>query len=296
MKGVIALVLAYAWACAGPASAAPALKDCAECPDLVAVAPGSFTRGATVGDVAADPGELPPHEVTVRRPFAIAATPVTVDQFAAFVAATGYALKGGCHTLTDEGWRVDPAANFRAPGFAQNGTHPAVCVSWNDAQAYVAWLSQLGGRRYRLPSEAEWELAARGGTATRNFWGDDDRDACLYANVNDIAAKNKTAKVAVNCDDGYLYTSPVARFRPNPFGLYDMIGNAWAWTADCWLGDYARSPRDGSAAEVAGCAERVLRGSSWTDTPGPVRINAREHRPPSARLSIVGFRVARDLE
>ena len=295
MKDVV-LALGALWVGASAAHAAPSVKDCAACPELVEIAPGSFTRGATPDDPAADIGEFPQHQVTVATGFAIATTPVTVDAFADFVAATGHVPDGGCHTLTDEGWRVDPGASWRAPGFAQDGTHPAVCVSWNDAQAYIDWLSRVGGRRYRLPSESEWELAARGGTSTRNFWGDDDREACLYANVNDLAAKNKTAKIAVHCDDGYLYTSPVARFRPNPFGLYDMIGNAWAWTADCWLGDYAQSPRDGRAADVEGCQERVLRGSSWTDTPGPVRINAREHRPPDARLSIMGFRVARDLE
>lgn len=93
-----------------------------------------------------------------------------------------------------------------------------------------------------------------------------------------------------------MLTSPVAWFRPNAFGLYDMIGNAWQWTADCWLGDYAKSPRDGGAAVAAPCTERVSRGGSWTDTPGPVRINAREHRAADARLSIVGFRVGRDME
>lgn len=280
---------------AGISFAAPA-RDCAQCPELVPIAPESFVRGAAVGDSAADPGEFPQHRVTVAEGFAVATTPVTVDQFAAFVAATRYHRAGGCHTLTDAGWRVDPTATWRAPGFAQDGSHPVVCVSWDDARAYAGWLSRMSGRRYRLLSEAEWELAARGGTATRNFWGDDDRQACLYANVNDIAAKNKTAKIGVNCDDGFLYTSPVARFRPNAFGLFDMIGNAWTWTADCWLGDYTGAPRDGSVADVSPCAERVLRGSSWTDTPGPVRINAREHRPPQARLSITGFRVARDLD
>jgi formylglycine-generating enzyme required for sulfatase activity len=278
------------------AASAASAKDCGRCPDLVTVAPGTFVRGATADDRAADPGEFPQHQVRVARAFAVATTPVTVDQFAAFVRATRYARADGCHTLTDQGWRVDPEATWRAPGFAQDGSHPVVCVSWHDARAYADWLSRESGRRYRLLTEAEWELAARGGTATRNFWGDDDAQACSYANVNDIAAKNKTAKIGVNCDDGFRHTSPVATFRPNPFGLYDMIGNAWTWTADCWLGDYTKAPRDGRAAEAPACAERVLRGSSWTDTPGPVRINAREHRPPDARLSIMGFRVARDVD
>jgi formylglycine-generating enzyme len=289
----VALAVAAALLAASAAHGAT-VKDCAECPELVPLAPGSFMRGARAGDAAADPGEFPRHRVTIAKPFAIAAKPVTVAEFKTFVEATGYRREGGCHTLTDQGWIVDADASWRTPGFAQEPSHPVVCVSWQDASAYIDWLSARAGRRYRLPSEAEWEYAARAGSAARNFWGDDDREACRYANVNDITAKNKTAKIGVNCTDGFMFTSPVGWFRPNKFGLYDMIGNAWAWIADCWAGDYAHAPRDGGAAEAAPCAERVLRGGSWTDTPGPVRINARERRAPDARLSIIGFRIARD--
>lgn len=271
------------------------VQDCGDCPRLIAVAPGSFERGALPGDSAADPGEYPRQRVTVAKPLAIGRTSITVGEFAAFVAATGYARLGGCYTLTLRGWMVDEAASWRAPGFAQTSEYPAVCVSWNDATAYVDWLSKRAGKRYRLPSEAEWEYAARAGTATRNFWGDDDWETCRFANVNDITAKNKTAKIGVNCNDGFLFTAPVASFLPNQFGLYDMIGNNWQWLADCWTGSYAGAPTDGSAVVSAHCDERVLRGGSWTDTPGPVRINAREHRAPDARLSIIGFRIARDM-
>jgi len=295
MRFLAVITGALALSSAGAAGETHVPNDCNDCPALVAIAPGSFERGALPDDRAADEGEFPRHRVTINKPFAIAQTAVTVGEFGAFVAATAYPHEGGCHTLTDDGWRADPKASWVDPGFAQTAKHPVVCVSWRDANAYVEWLSKRAGRAYRLLTEAEWELAARGGTATRNFWGDDDWATCRYANVNDITAKNKTAKVGVNCTDGFLYTAPVASFLPNQFGLYDMVGNAWQWTADCWLGDYARAPRDGSAVDVAGCKERVLRGGSWTDTPGPVRINAREHRQANERLSIIGFRVARDL-
>lgn len=272
------------------------LRDCADCPELVILPPGKFMRGAGEDDAAADASEFPRHEVRIASPFAIATTPVTAADFAIFVEATDYRIDGGCHTLTPEGWQVDKAASWRAPGFPQAPDHPVVCVSWHDAVAYAEWMSGKTGAAYRLPSEAEWEYAARGGTMGTNFWGDDDRLTCDYANVNDLTAKNKVAKVAEPCDDGFLHTSPVGSFRPNPHGLYDMVGNVWVWLADCWLGDYRLGPRDGRPGAAENCGIRALRGGSWTDTPGPIRIGAREHRLPEDRLSIVGFRLARDIE
>lgn len=291
---VVAFVLvAAATAASGDART---IRDCAGCPPLIAIAPGSFEMGAQPDDDAADEGEFPLHAVSIARGFAIGRAPVTVGEYAAFVEATGYATQRGCYALTQIGWKMDPAANWRRPGFAQSDDHPVVCVSWEDAEAYVGWLSLRSGRRYRLPSETEWEYAARGGTDGINFWGDDAGATCLYGNVNDLTAKNKVAKAAEPCTDGFLFTAPAGHFRPNPFGLHDVIGNAWQWVADCWLGDYRQTPRDGEAAEADPCEERVMRGSSWTDTPGPVRVGAREHGGAGARLAITGFRVARDLD
>lgn len=272
------------------------LRDCNDCPDLILLEGGSFMRGAAIGDPAADESELPRHEVTVAKPFAIAARQVTVQDYERFATATGHETGMGCYTFTDEGWRHDENADWRMPGFPQTPLDPVVCISWHDAMAYAAWMSARTGKTYRLPSEAEWEFAARGGFREGNFWGEDDTRICAYANVNDITAKNKTAKAAENCTDGFLYTSPAGHFRPNPFGLYDAIGNAWVWLADCWQGDYRASPRDGSAHLDNNCERRVLRGGSWTDTPGPVRIGARENRPPHGRYSIAGFRLARNAE
>ncbi|ABS64414.1 protein of unknown function DUF323 [Parvibaculum lavamentivorans DS-1] len=272
------------------------LRDCEDCPALVLLKPGSFMRGSLESDPAADEAEFPRHEVRILRPFAMAATAVTVAEFAAFIAATSHTPENGCHTLTADGWRLDPEANWRNPGFPQGPSHPVVCLSWHDATAYAAWMSEKTGKNYRLPNEAEWEYAARGGTAGTNFWGEDDRLACDYANVNDLTAKNKVAKVAEPCTDGFLHTSPVASFRPNPAGLYDMVGNAWVWLSDCWLGDYKLGPRDGTPATAVNCQIRALRGGSWTDTPGPVRIAARESRLAGERLAIAGFRLARDAD
>jgi formylglycine-generating enzyme required for sulfatase activity len=270
-------------------------RDCTGCPELILLEGGSFMRGAEMDDPAADESERPRHEVTIEKPFAIATRHTTVQDYAAFTAATGHETRPGCYTLTDEGWRMDESASWRAPGFPQTPLDPVVCVSWHDATAYAAWISARSGKAYRLPSEAEWEFAARGGIAEGNFWGSDTQ-ICAWANVNDITAKNKTAKAAENCTDGFLYTSPVGHFRPNPFGIHDAIGNAWVWLADCWQGGYSTSPRDGSAHRAENCGRRVLRGGSWTDTPGPVRIGARENRPPQGRYAIAGFRLARDAD
>lgn len=156
-------------------------------------------------------------------------------------------------------------------------------------------MSEKTGQPYRLPNEAEWEYAARAGTAGSNFWGEDPALACSYANVNDLTAKNKTAKVAEPCTDGYPFTSPVASFRPNSFGLYDAVGNVWVWLSDCWRGDYRRRRHSSEPDIGSDCSSRVLRGGSWTDTPGPFRIAARENRAPDERLSFAGFRLARDI-
>lgn len=271
-------------------------RDCDGCPLLVHLEKGSFTRGSANDDPSADESEHPRHKVTIEKPFAIAAHPVTLREYEAFVAATSRETGPGCYTLTDTGWRVDKNASWRAPGFPQTPLDPVVCISWHDATAYAAWLSSRTGKTYRLPSEAEWEFAARGGTTGENFWGEDSTLACVFANVNDLTAKNKVAKAAENCTDGFMHTSPVGHFQPNPFGLYDILGNAWVWLADCWQDDYTAAPRDGSAHVSNNCQNRVLRGSSWTDTPGPVRIGARENRPPEGRYSIAGFRLARDAD
>ncbi|MGK2741554.1 formylglycine-generating enzyme family protein [Tepidicaulis sp. LMO-SS28] len=264
-------------------------------PAFVAVPGGSFLMGSAADDPAADPSEFPQRRIALS-PFHLAALPVTRGDYAAFIEATGYETAGGCWTLTDEGWRQDETAGWDAPGFRQDASHPAVCVSWQDAQAYIAWASERDGRNYRLPSEAEWEYAARGGMSGLNGWGDDERRACDFANVNDLTAKNKTAKAAELCDDGFLYTSPAGHFLANGFGLYDMQGNTWEWTGDCWAETLSALPEDGAARQEEGCTLRTRRGSSWTDSPGPVRLAARQGDAASLRTSFTGFRLAFDRE
>ncbi len=273
-------------------SVSQAAPDCADCLKFETIQPNTFIMGSDVQGRQMGPDELPAVEVTITEPFMIAVTQVTRAQFSVFAEETGHRPRLGCWTYTQYGWAQDEKANWRDPGFAQTETDPVVCVSRDDALAYIDWLSSRDGRRYRLPSEAEWHLASAANLATP-FWGT-QYDICDFGNVPDLTSKNKTAKAGEPCSDGALYTAPVASYKPNPNGLFDMIGNAWEWTSDCWTGSYEGLPSDGSPLTDAACAEFTLRGHSWTDAPGPVRPQTRYSLSPAARQSMVSFRIALD--
>jgi len=171
-------------------------------------------------------------------------------------------------------------------------------VNYEDAKAYTAWLSRKTGHSYSLPSEAEWEYAARAGTTTARYWGASADDACGYANVRDRTSKrvNKFNWPSHDCDDGYVQIAPVGSFVANGFGLHDMLGNVWEGTADCWHGSYAGAPPDTNVWKSGDCRRGILRGGSWFDGPWEVRSADRY------RLGIrnqdyyfVGFRIARTL-
>lgn len=191
---------------------------------------------------------------------------------------------------------MDSGRSFDSPGFSQTDVHPATCVNWRDAVAYSEWLSKHTGRKYRLPTEAEWEYVARGGSRTARFWGDDPVPACSYANVGDRSLKQLLPRSDHHeCDDAHLYTAPVGTLRPNSFGVYDMLGNVWEWVQDCW-GRLASTPADGSAVLTGNCAGRVMRGGAWNSSPNDARSAQRAGLPITARYSHFGFRVARELE
>jgi len=265
---------------------------CADCLQLQTIQPDTFVMGFDIQGRQMGPDEAPAVKVTIANPFMMGVTQVTRAQFAVFAEATGHTPRLGCWTYTQYGWAQDQTATWRDPGFPQSDTDPVVCVSRTDAQAYLTWASARDGKPYRLPSEAEWHLASAANLPTP-FWGT-QYDICDFGNVPDLTSKNKTAKAGEPCSDGALYTAPVATYKPNPNGLFDMIGNAWEWTADCWTGSYEGLPRDGSPLADPGCAEYALRGHSWTDAPGPVRPHTRYSLSPVARQSMVGFRVAAD--
>lgn len=260
-------------------------------PETILLPGGSITIGAHPDDPAASPDEFPRRDISVSA-FHLMTHQVTRGAFAEFVRASGYSVPSGCRTLTDDGWLEDREANWAQVGFPQDDAHPVTCVSRDDALAYARWLSDTTGESFRLPSESEWAYAARGGRADY-FWGD-SHTVCDYGNVNDLTAKNKVAKVAEHCDDGALYTSPVATYQPNPFGLYDVIGNVWEWLADCAETDLSAVPPNGRPHQSETCERFALRGHSWTDAPGPVRLETRYALPSDARQSITGFRLARD--
>ena len=254
-------------------------------PELVLVKAGRFQMGSPEHErkVALAAGarpnwlarETPQRWVGIERPFALGRYPVTVGEWRAFADASG--------------WRPGGAVDWAAPGFTQDDSHPVVGVSWDDAQAYLAWLSGRTGARYRLPSEAEWEYACRAGTRTAFSFGD-AIDTSL-ANYDGNFAWNGGPRGA--CRGG---TTPVTRFPPNPWGLHDMHGNVWEWVQDRMHDDYAGAPCDGSAWEEGGDrVRRVLRGGCWLYSPHYLRSALRNAFSAAMSNDIVGFRVARDL-
>jgi len=271
-------------------------SDCSECPVMRSIPAGSFMMGTAVADRMPDPtsgrpnaNEEPQHAVTIAQPFAMGKYEVTVAEFAAFVAATGYKASQGCIQLRDGPGRLrmDPNLDWRNPGFAQAGNDPVVCISLDDALAYAAWLSDKTGYNYTIPSEAQWEYAAKAGTTGRYFWGDDASKACAYANVN-------FKQEPPPCDDGYPDVAPVGQFLPNAFGLHDTVSNVWEWTTDCGHKNYEGAPADGSAwIDDETCQLRMIRGGGVQNELARTTNVVRAGRPKTGTAPNLGFRVVR---
>jgi formylglycine-generating enzyme required for sulfatase activity len=276
-------------------------RECQNCPDMVVVPAGEVLMGSSRADIdngLAAANEGPQHKVVIKQLLAIGRFEVTRDQFADFVNSSGY--KAGDHCFTFEQNSPQDRANrsFLNPGYVQEGNHPAVCVSWADAKAYVAWLSQTTGKSYRLLSEAEFEYAARAGTKSRFGFSEDPGEICKFANGADQAAK--TAGLPgdapyMSCRDGYPFTAPVGSLAPNAFGLYDLIGNVWEWTEDCYYGDYAMARADSAPQPTATCSTRAVRGGDWFSSEASLRPAVRAKADATARHDDIGFRVARTL-
>jgi formylglycine-generating enzyme required for sulfatase activity len=275
--------------------------------EMVLIPPGRFVMGVSEAESkrekSDDDDARPQHEVHIGTALWLGKYPVTRGEFEAFVADTGRDMSGGAFGWVEakRDWEHSTEFGWLNPGFEQTDRHPVVCVSHADAEAYAAWLSHKTGRRYRLPSEAEWEYAARAGTATARFWGDDRNGARRYANGADRSlARRMKAKADRErffpWDDGYPFTSPVESFQPNGFGLHDMLGNVWEWVADQWHGNYDAAPTDGSVWMVdRNESRRVLRGGAWDDNPWVVRAGIRNCGGADDRVFNVGFRLARTL-
>lgn len=249
-------------------------RDCPVCPEMVVVPAGSFRMGSFASEGGTWEDEHPAHRVTIGSPFAAGMHEVTFAEWDACVRS------GGCggYQPDDEGWG--------------RGRLPVIHVSWEDAQAYVRWLSGRTGEQYRLLNEAEWEYVARAGAwKNRHYWQgyDAQRAQDCSPRMNNGAASGSA------CADSFDVAAPVGSFEPNPFGLHDMLGNVWEWTEDCWHDNYTGAPDDGSAWRSGDCAYRVLRGGSWHRWgPGP-RPALRGWSLLNSRAKNVGFRVARAL-
>jgi sulfatase modifying factor 1 len=284
------------------------------CPEMVLIQHGSFQMGTTDEELDREkvPNEYrgwekPRHPVTIPADFYLGKHDVTVREFAAFVRATGARPAGGCSTWeagsdgeSDGKYERQPKLErtWEKPGFSQTESDPVVCISYDDALAYIDWMNrETGTQAYRLPSEAEWEYAARAGTTTARFWGDSRDAACRFANVADLSLAKQIGILGpeperyFNCSDGYVFTAPAGSFRSNPFGLFDMLGNVWQWTADCANDNHQGASAAGTVRTTGDCWLRVLRGGSWGSSPGSVRVWGAT----GGRGGDTGFRVARTL-
>jgi formylglycine-generating enzyme required for sulfatase activity len=270
--------------------------DAPEAPKLTVIPAGEYTMGSPASETGRSADETQ-RRIRIGYPLAVGTNDVTRAEFAAFIAETKYDPVGdGCNVLVGRKFVTSTNYTWEKPGYDQTDNDPVVCVDWNAAKAYASWLSQKTGHTYRLLSDTEWEYAARAGTTTSRFWGDNADDGCAYANGADQTARAKYDDlIAASCTDGFVFTAPVGSLKPNAFGLYDMGGNVWQWGEDCWSGNSSTLPTDGSPLETAGCHERVERGASWGDQPSSIRTGRRYGHSVDVRDSLHGFRVARTL-
>ena len=278
---------------------------------MVVLPRGEFLLGSSDAEVSAlkrrhpEAGEvfdreLPQRKVAITETIAVSRTHVTRGEFAAFVKATGHQVAPGCMSHTQQNWRIDPQRSWRAPGFEQDDTHPVVCVSWRDAKAYASWVAQRSGKSYRLLSETEAEYAIRGATLASAqpsyFFGSDAARLCEHGNVGDLTGADALVfwdivRVA-QCRDGFVHTAPAGRFKPNPFGLLDVHGNAWTWTEDCENPNHLRHTGEAGPRTTGNCSERIIRGGAWQDVVVLQRSASRYAQKADTRDDNTGFRIA----
>jgi formylglycine-generating enzyme required for sulfatase activity len=294
------LACAAASACTSvPGPARPAL------PQMVAIPAGVFRMGDVDGGGQSD--ERPVHLVTVRG-FLLGRYEVTIGEFRRFVVATGFVTDAerstgheGCvgrqardGAPWDEGRGWISKLTWQAPGYPVTASHPVACVSWNDAAAYLDWLNRSTGHHFRLPTEAEWEYAARAGSQTIYPWGNDPDAGCGQANGRDLTPwpDGGAWDTRMNCNDGHFAPAPVGGYAANRFGLHEMIGNLSEWTQDCQHDSYVAAPADGSAWLDGDCSSRVVRGGTFVYGPPGLRSANRVWNETTYRVWYQGFRVA----
>ena len=261
-------------------------QDCPKCPEMVVVPKGEFLMGSPDSENGRRDSEGPQHQVTISKPFAVGKYEVTVGQFKAFIDAIKYKVRGICEIYESGFSDLKVYLNWENPGFEQNKNHPVVCVAWDDAEAYVNWLSDITKQKYRLLSEAEWEYVARAGTTTAYHFG----ATISQEQANYDSMKNGTVEVG--------------QYDCNAFDLCDIHGNVVEWVEDCWHDDYRGAPSDGSAwsdgcdsaGDFAGVNTRILRGGTWFHEKVNLRSAVHFYSTAWFRHNAVGFRVARDLD
>ena len=292
-------------------------RDCKDCPEMIVIPGGSFMMGAADNEPGSYPEEKPQRKVSIKK-FACGKFDITKEQWTVFVKETNRPATGGCSwsglpaDTSAKPWDPNPSASWNHIGFMQDSSHPVVCITWYDVQDYVDWLSKKTGFTYRLLSEAEWEYAARAGTAAPFPWG--LKASHEYANYG---ADSGYTGIAFGRDK-WISTSPVGSFPPNAFGLYDMLGNVNQYLEDCFAASYSGLPTDGSAYKVdaqlkltgdlatmngtSSCAYRMVRGGNYGDPPSILRSAYRNWAPgPGTTLktyssAALGFRVAKTLQ
>ena len=252
-----------------------AFRDCDGAPEMIALRGGSYRMGDLIGD--GQPYERPAHDVHLA-PFAIGRFEITNAEWKVCVTA------GACtesHVAADE----------------QHGRYPVAGVSWPQARAYADWLAARTGKPYRLPSEAEWEYAARAGEAGRYTWGGFESDSCSSVNLLDASGRRAHPEWywAERCDDRFPAAAPAGSFPPNAWGFHDMLGNVWEWVADCWHADYSGAPADGSAWLAESCRKYVNRGGGWGNNLRALRLSSRDGDPGASYSDGLGFRIARSM-
>jgi len=271
--------------------------ECRGCPLMVKIPSGTFEMGASDNENFQEKTEVPQRRVAVSE-FAIGKYEVTVEEFSEF--AKTRSLEGACEDFVDIQLEYIPGINWSDPGFEQSNSDPVVCVSWLEAKAYTKWLSSVTGYTYRLPSESEWEYAARAGTETMYYWGNLSNIGCNFANGADISAKQKRPnwKATMNCDDGHFRTARAGQYRSNAFGLHDMSGNVSEWVEDSWHKNFLDAPSDSRPwiSENVLFDRHTIRGGSWLNTSARIRSAHRLYLRAEGRTTALGFRVARDLE
>jgi formylglycine-generating enzyme required for sulfatase activity len=228
--------------------------------------------------------------VTISTSFAVGRFAITRSEFETFVRETNHAPGDMCWTFENDKWEERTGRSFHNPGFTQDDRHPAVCVDWDDAKTYATWLSRKTGNSYRLLSEAEREYVARAGTATPFWWGTSIRPQ--QANYKGTADPYKGGG---SKGEWRKATVPVDSFKANPWGLFNVHGNVFECTADCWNDSYRVAPTDGSARTTGDCSKRVVRRGSWNDAPWFLRSANRGSYSTNYLVNVQGFRVARTL-